>query len=348
MRSLALLALALAFLWSEPRESGELEGRLAYLLLAGCIYVMTTAFFPVRGLNARAWERVCLAADVCFISVTVFFSGGAESNYQLLYYLPIVHASLRLGMREVLEAAVAVAGSYILVASLRATLNPIEPHLGVGTLVFVGIGILLAIFMGTLARENREHIRYRERARALLEELREANARLSDYSARLEKLSISDALTGVLNRRGFEQRMEEELNRARRFARPVSLLLVDMDDLKAYNDLYGHYQGDLALAHVGRMLREGVRGIDAVARFGGDEFLVILPETDTDGARLLAEKLRCLPSLAAASSPQVLKADLGLTIGCATFPRDGETKNELLQRADEAMYARKGISNARA
>jgi diguanylate cyclase (GGDEF)-like protein len=337
------LAISLAFLWSENKESAEIQARLAYVLVAGCVYVLITAFMPFYRLNPRQWERACLAADIGFISAAVFFSGGATSNYQLLYYLPIVHASLRLGLREVLEAALLVAGAYLFVHMLEGWVRPGQVYLGPESFIFIGIGFLLAIFMGTLARENREHIRYRERAKKLVDELREANAQLSDYSIKLERLSISDPLTGALNRRGLEQKMEEELSRARRFRRPLSVLLVDMDGLKKYNDRYGHYQGDLAIAHLGRVLREGVRGIDIVARYGGDEFVVILPETDKEGAGNLAEKARNSPALLAANAPQVLKANLGLTIGCATFPEDGDLKEQLLHKADMAMYASKRV-----
>jgi len=347
VRSLALLVLALAFLWSEDKGFGQIGSGLVYVLVGGCVYVLTTAFLPIHRLDPRAWERLCLAADVGFISLAVFFSRGAESNYRLLYYLPIVNASLRLRLQEVLEATLLVGVAYLFVVLLRGWIGPEKGGVGPDTLIFLGIGFLVAVLMGTLARENREHVRYKGQVRGLLEELREANARLSEYSRRLERLSVLDPLTGVLNRRGFEQKMEEELRRARRFNRPLSLLLVDMDDLKRYNDRHGHFQGDLALIHVGRVLREGVRGIDVVARYGGDEFVVILPETDDQGARNLGYKLKDSPALVAANWPQMLKENLLLSFGSATFGEHGVTKEELLQRADADMYAAKSTARAK-
>jgi len=139
-----------------------------------------------------------------------------------------------------------------------------------------------------------------------------------------------DALTGVLNRTGLEQRLSEELTRSRRNQTSLSLLMIDVDDLKALNDELGHQAGDRALCKLADTLRAATRGSDLVGRFGGDEFLVTLPETDLEAARLVAARFRRqLDQVVGA--PRV---SIGITEGTAE-----ETREQLIRRADMAMYS---------
>ncbi|MET0623951.1 MAG: diguanylate cyclase, partial [Pyrinomonadaceae bacterium] len=130
-------------------------------------------------------------------------------------------------------------------------------------------------------RMKRERDRLRQRA----EELRRSAEAASE-------MSMTDALTGLLNRYGLHRALQRELSEARRYARPLSCLLLDIDFFKAVNDTYGHAAGDAALAQAARALTESVRGSDVVCRYGGEEFLVLAPETGVEGARALAEKIR--------------------------------------------------------
>lgn len=110
---------------------------------------------------------------------------------------------------------------------------------------------------------------------------------------------LTDPLTGVLNRRGFDLRLNEEFDRARRYQAPLSLLLIDVDHFKAFNDTFGHLAGDETLRIVAQALNEGSRKHDITTRYGGEEFAVILPATGSDGASVLAERLRRLVQQAA-------------------------------------------------
>ena len=123
------------------------------------------------------------------------------------------------------------------------------------------------------------------RVRTLQEELRQTNERL-------EKLAVTDALTGVCNRRGFDAALEEELWRARRFGEPLAVLLFDLDRFKSINDKWGHPQGDVVLQAFAGVLQDSSRHVDKVARYGGEEFAVLLPGTDAAGAANYAEKVR--------------------------------------------------------
>ena len=158
----------------------------------------------------------------------------------------------------------------------------------------------------------------------------------------LRKLSITDALTGLLNRRYLQSRLEEEMLRSERHARPLSLLMLDMDGFKAYNDTFGHLMGDRALKIVADRVLNSVRSIDIVSRYGGDEFMVILPETDKVLAQSIAERLR-IDMSETEMPPEGLEAPWKFTvsIGIVSYPEDGKTIDLFLENVDRALYSAK-------
>lgn len=161
----------------------------------------------------------------------------------------------------------------------------------------------------------------------------------------LRELSHIDTLTNIFNRRYFNLRLSEEVARATRFARPLSLSICDLDRFKALNDTHGHQVGDAILRYTAQTLRRTVRAIDIVCRLGGDEFAILMPDTDADECRILAERLR--QALAAGrftlgrgqSGGEVL--NLQLSLGGASFPRHAERAERLLWCADMALLEAK-------
>ena len=153
--------------------------------------------------------------------------------------------------------------------------------------------------------------------------------------------SITDGLTGVWNRRYFELRTREELERSVRFSRPFSLLMVDLDNFKLVNDRFGHRSGDEVLVEVGRRLTDNTRELDTCARYGGEEFVLLLPETDGQGAAVVAEKLRNSISNLPFHVTDVGELSVTASIGVAAFPVDGDTVAEVLRQADHALYSAK-------
>jgi len=175
---------------------------------------------------------------------------------------------------------------------------------------------------------------------------------LCDYAAiaienarameRIQELTITDETTGLFNVRHLYRQMETEIERARRFKSQFSLIFIDLDYFKQVNDEYGHLVGSRVLAEVGRGLKSLVREVDSVFRYGGDEFIVLLPETGKIGARKTAEHL--LASLRGMRFAETdgLRLEVRASFGVATFPEDGESVHEVIRAADGMMYLVKG------
>jgi len=154
---------------------------------------------------------------------------------------------------------------------------------------------------------------------------------------RIREQAITDDLTGLYNKRHFLERLEREMEVAERSARPVSVVLLDLDNLKAVNDTHGHLVGDAVIKHVGHIIAGHIRMVDIAARFGGEEFVVVLPFTDLDKAVHAAERLRRAIAEEWLESVGMVTASVGVT----TYSRIGATPNDLLEEADRAMYAAK-------
>ena len=169
----------------------------------------------------------------------------------------------------------------------------------------------------------------------------ETAAALREATAQLELMAATDALTGLPNRRSFSDGLGLEFRRARRYSRPLAVLMLDLDNFKEMNDSHGHPFGDFLLAEVASTLARGVRDSDLVARYGGEEFVVMLPETTSDEAVAVAEKLR-----RAIADREFAQGDvrvrLQLSAGVAGFEGQGlEGPAELVTRADRALYVAK-------
>ncbi len=162
---------------------------------------------------------------------------------------------------------------------------------------------------------------------------------LAQSHAIIRKQALTDALTGLPNHRAMIEYMENELARAQRFGRPLSLIFFDGDRFKRVNDTYGHGIGDVVLQELGKRVGSVLRGVDTLGRFGGEEFVILLPEADLEQACLIAERIRAVVAITPLAAEQV-KGGINTTIsvGVATYPLDGVTINDLLEKADQAMY----------
>jgi diguanylate cyclase (GGDEF)-like protein len=166
------------------------------------------------------------------------------------------------------------------------------------------------------------------------------NARLFEET---RQLASTDELTGLANHRQFYQQLAREVRRAQRYKRPLTLLMLDLDHFKGYNDRYGHLAGDHALRETGEVLRRNARDVDILARYGGEEFAVILPETDLNQAAFQAERIRAAiathPYRGKESSPD---GDITVSIGVAMLTPGMRKIEQLVHDADQALYRAKG------
>jgi len=159
---------------------------------------------------------------------------------------------------------------------------------------------------------------------------------------KVERLTFVDPLSGVYNFRYLRQRLAEEVERARRLREPLSVVFLDFDRFKQVNDTFGHAEGNAVLEKIGAALRRAVRGEDFVGRVGGDEFLVVLPQTGREGAVTAAERLKAiLDALELQTSSGRAVSFLTFSMGVAAFPDDATTIEGLLRAADQALYSAK-------
>jgi len=160
--------------------------------------------------------------------------------------------------------------------------------------------------------------------------------------ARLKELSVTDDLTGLHNQRHFYETLESELERSRRYKRPLSLICIDLDRFKQINDELGHLEGDRVLRFIGKMIRRDLRKADQAFRYGGDEFMIMLPETDVIAAELLADRMRLRFRDYAPYNNRQTNVHYEVSLSLGVTVTDGyETVEELINRADKAMYKAK-------
>lgn len=212
-----------------------------------------------------------------------------------------------------------------------------------------------AITVRDISRRKKDEMLIREHQNTLerkisqrTAELKHANDELKSYMAKLEQTNCLDELTCIYNRRGFNEGYTKEWRRAIRHSSSISVIMIDIDHFKQYNDSYGHQQGDCCLKKVSAALANTVhRTADLVCRYGGEEFVVLLPETDVDGAMSVAESLRqAVEGLNLQHQASSISAWVTISLGMAvTIPVQHEDQGNLIRKADHALYSAKESRN---
>lgn len=193
-----------------------------------------------------------------------------------------------------------------------------------------------------LARQAFEKIDQIQNTDSMIAHLKSQIEGLEQAKKQFQELSMRDALTGLFNRRYFQASLAVEYSRAKRHQRDFSLVFLDVDHFKKYNDTHGHPEGDKLLTLLGKLLKERVRGSDIPARYGGEEFTIILPETPKAGAVIIAEAIRAMIEQTEFTGGHTQPLGrVTASLGVATYPGDGGDPNEILVAADQALYRAK-------
>jgi diguanylate cyclase (GGDEF)-like protein len=297
-----------------------------YLLLAvGTLFVAFVGDLLKERMPAAHRYALQAVGAIAFLGLLTGFTGGLESPFVIGYFLLVGGAALAWDGSGPVALALGSGLSYAfigLVVVLNGGLGrPGGPEAVSATnltwILFVLTALLLLAYVGTVAG------RAQRRAR-------DAALRLSRY----------DALTGLYNRGAFFAAVEREIKRVERSGRGFCLVMMDLDDLKPVNDTFGHPAGDQLLRAITEVVLRTVRATDLAGRYGGDEFVVLLPETDADGAFVVAEKLRRdISGLAIRVQERAVRTSVSL--GLVTYPDDGRTIDDLLSAVDAAMYEAK-------
>jgi diguanylate cyclase (GGDEF) domain len=351
-------------------SGADLEGRLAAAAVTG-----TLDDDPDGGGSTPAYDRVVRIVSWVFILVTGTIVLGTglwpETQRAILVLLALTGVFLILvndvlspkalgSAKFVVEGSVALTGAAMLVALTGGVESPffftfplvvagaalvVSQSITIGLVVVAGLGYLLAVVLGSPAdtpvTTDLAVVVVNLTALVLLAYIATVIAREQRRARDAAiRLSAVDPLTGLFNRSFFFAAIEREIARCARSGRGFCLLMMDLDELKAVNDRLGHFYGDRVLRGVGEVVSVGVRRIDTAARYGGDEFVVLLPETDPTGAFVLAEKIRIGVQEMVVDLPPTT-AQPTLSLGVVSFPDDGRTADELMISADSAMYASK-------
>lgn len=255
------------------------------------------------------------ATGLVLAALLIALTGGALSPFTFALPLMVVGAALVASPPLTVVLTLAALVAYLVAVAAGGPWPLSQPALATAAVHLTAI-CLVAYVGAAIGREQRR--------------VREDAIRHATF----------DALTGLRTRPSLFAALERELIRSQRTGRPFCLLMIDLDELKQINDRHGHLQGDRVLRLVGDVIQAGIRRIDTGARFGGDEFVVLLPETEPAGGWVLAEKIRQGVADAGILADGE-RIPTSVSVGLVTYPHDGQTVGELLEHADAAMYRSK-------
>ncbi|MGD8789910.1 MAG: GGDEF domain-containing protein [Burkholderiales bacterium] len=310
-----LLVLVLVYLVAVGPE-GE-SGAAIYMALF-FMGAFILALHYVQFYNKESLAKLCVETlfMILFTTWVVWYSGQIFSPLLNLYLLPIIASALIMGKLVTTIETLIVVGCYFVMAH-DPSRNTLDSFSYWGSTLSLVAPVVLVAYFTTMLRAD---IRY--------------------AVAKIKRISDTDELTGVYNMRAFSAILRRTFRQSVRHNHPLSIVMIDSDNLKAVNDAHGHEAGNRLLQHLIRKVCEELRRSDTVARYGGDEFTILLPETDRRGALETAERIR---KSVETSQFDVRGTYLNTTIslGLASYPEDGGNIDILVDKADRALYQAK-------
>ncbi|GAA0727743.1 diguanylate cyclase [Clostridium malenominatum] len=284
------------------------------------------AFSTTRKFNSKHMKLIQLIENFIFISIffgVILISGAHASEYKFLFLFIIITATIQSGMKQGMIVATISSAIILAMDILCAPKTPINQYFE-NDLILAGIFFLTAWPLGFYVRIESNHIK------------------------KLENLVNEDGLTCVYNHRFFHEALSEKIRSCEEEKSPVSMIFIDIDYFKYYNDLYGHQKGDDVLRTIGCMLKSNVGKEDIVARYGGEEFAVILPNTSEKDAVKIAENIRSkVESTYFEGEENQPNGKLTVSIGISVYPDKAKNDVELIKSADDALYRAKFFNKNR-
>lgn len=310
-----LLGLVLIYLLADaPPPEGRTAIHAALFFFAA--FILGLHYVHFYKLENRAKLMFENWVMILFITWVIWFTGQINSPLLNLYLLPIIASALIFG-----KLPTALKVGVIVACLMFVSYNPKTKTLLTlpfwGELLAISAPMILVAYITTMLAAD---IRY--------------------AVDKIKQVSDTDELTGIYNMRAFSSTLQRAFRQAVRYGHALSVVMIDSDNLKQINDAYGHDSGNRLLQHLVRCVREQLRGSDVMARFGGDEFIVLLPETNNKGALEMAERIRKAIEV---SRLDMRTGDTSITVslGVASYPDDGGNLEVILEKADKAMYRAK-------
>jgi diguanylate cyclase (GGDEF)-like protein len=297
------------------------SGTVLAVLVAFTAFVLVFRYARPFAKRTRVKLTTEILAMLAFLTAVLAFAGGVSSPLVNLYLLPIVTAALALGKRSTALVVVLVCASYSLLEVLTVGTEALTPDFGIAAVGVLAPFVLVA-FCTTLLVDN-----------------------INTAKQRIRALSDRDELTGIYNMRAFTRLAEAEHELASRTERSYSILMVDIEHLKAVNDTYGHEAGNRAVKLVAEALQRLTRSSDIVARYGGDEFIVFLVNADKAAGEEVAQRVRNVV-FATTLEVDVKIVRLKVNVGVGSFPENGNALQPVMTTADRMMYKDKELRDA--
>jgi diguanylate cyclase (GGDEF)-like protein len=308
--SLVLVYFVVSGLPSSERPAVEMALFLFAAFILGLHYIHFYKLESLPKLAAETWVMIV------FVTWVAWNTGRAESPLLNLYLLPVIASALIFGKVMTFLGIAAIAACFVLLGwdSTRLTSHPLGWFGSI--LAQLGPVVLVAYITTMLSADIRNALN------------------------KIKNVSDTDELTGLYNMRAFGAILQRSLREAARHSQPLSLAMIDSDNLKAINDSYGHDAGNKLLVQLVNRIRDAVRTSDTIARYGGDEFLVLLPQTGSAGAVEVAERIR--------RGIEDARIDIGghvaratVSVGVVTYPTDGGDLPTMMEKVDRALYKAK-------
>jgi diguanylate cyclase (GGDEF)-like protein len=324
--------------WFLP-ETKHLSWLIRFGIVCPVLSVGFAATFLIK--SFRMLESLVLAgvftAGVGIISIIIIGNNESNAVYWAGLLLVIVFTFILTQVRFSL-ATLSMTLLMVLYTLTGLSLDTIETHVFFASLLFLFSALVISMTGGYMLEY------YRRREYEQVCSLNEKSKQLDELSQEYKKLSLIDGLTGIPNRRYFEQYFDMSWRKAVISGSSIAVLFIDVDYFKKYNDTYGHQAGDNCLVQIATVLSESLhRPDDFVARYGGEEFILVLSNTDAHGTEIVAERLRAtVESMKINSAKTVEAANVTISIGAAVAnPEHLDNKDGLVDKADQALYAAK-------